>query len=138
MLGASWCVLSLPKHRFSVLPEFFSCARLGCGVGDLIDCYPMVGGEEGVKLAATGCEGKRVRALFGRDASELLHRLRVEDVDGARAAYGDIKAFAHAIEEHDIDRRRDRWDARQRRPLTPPDRDREEISRSCSRPGWKQ
>jgi hypothetical protein len=57
----------------SALPEFFSCARLGCGVGDLIDCYPMVGGKEGVKLAATGCESKGVRALFGGDASKLLH-----------------------------------------------------------------
>jgi hypothetical protein len=62
----------------------------------------MTGREKGVELAAIGCERKRVRAFLGSDAPELLHRLCVEYVYGARAADGNIKASVHAIEEHDI------------------------------------
>jgi len=58
--------------------------------------------EKGVDLIARRGERNGVRSLFGRDASELLHCLRVEYVDAARLAYGDIQASVHAIEEHDI------------------------------------
>ena len=58
--------------------------------------------EKDVELVASGCERERVRPFFGCDASELLHGLRVEDVDDAWIANGDVEAIAYAIEEHDI------------------------------------
>src|SRR5262245_60089277 len=90
------------KASFLRLALVFFMRSPGSGVGDLIDCSAMAGGEKDVELVALWCERKRVRALFGRYASELLHRLRVEHVDGARVAYRDVEAFVYAIEEHDI------------------------------------
>ena len=62
----------------------------------------MAGREKGVELPAIGCERKRMRAFFGSDAPELLHRLRVEYVDGAWPANGNVETSVRAIEEHDV------------------------------------
>src|SRR5262245_24831102 len=69
---------------------------------NLINCGAMAGREKGVELAAVGCERKRMRARFCSNASELLHRPRVEYVDGARAANGNVETSVRTIEEHDV------------------------------------
>ena len=38
-----------------------------------------------------------MRALFGRDSSKPCHRSRIEHVDDAGIAYGQMEAFVHAI-----------------------------------------
>jgi hypothetical protein len=62
----------------------------------------MAAREKGVELTAIGRERKRMRASFGIDAPELLHRPCVEYVDGARAANGNVDTSVRTIDEHDI------------------------------------
>lgn len=62
----------------------------------------MAGREEGVELVAGGCERERMCTLFCGNASELLHRLRGEDIDDAWITDGHEEAVVHAIEERDI------------------------------------
>ena len=62
----------------------------------------MAPGQKRVDLLAGGGECERVRAFFNRDTAELLHCSRVEDVDDARVANGDVEASAGAVKKHDI------------------------------------
>ena len=62
----------------------------------------MAPGQKRVDLVTSGGEREGVRAFFSRDASELLHRSRVDDVNDARVAHSNIEATTHAIEKHDV------------------------------------
>src|SRR5215468_4926597 len=84
--------LLLPKHGFSTRAQFFSCVRSRSEVGHLIDCSTLAGGEKGVELVASGGQRKRVCTPFCRDASELLHRLRVERVHDPWVTNGHVEA----------------------------------------------
>src|SRR3984893_5743292 len=77
-------------------------------VSSLVDCGPVALRQKHVNLVASGGQRGGVRALFGCDSTELPHRFRVENIDDARVACGNIESLVHAIEKHDI------WGAAQR------------------------
>src|SRR5262245_60331962 len=64
----------------------------------------MVRRQKRVDLLAIRSEREGVGPLFRCHTCELLHRFGVEYVDGAWVADGNIEAFVHPIEEHDIGR----------------------------------
>src|SRR5262249_2456358 len=62
----------------------------------------MAHGQKRINLVAGRTQCKGVGPLFGCYARELLHRLRVEYVDGARVSDGNVEALVYAIKKHNV------------------------------------
>src|SRR5262252_4558994 len=90
--GQSIVSLPCPSFTHAVGRKLAQCSD----VNGLIDCRPVARGWKRVDLVAGRGERESVRSLFGCDTRELLHCLRIEYVDDAGVANGDVEASVHA------------------------------------------